>query len=79
MSKAKLDDKLEVFPNALTIYINQRADFLETDLKFEDSSKIEYAKMLGELQAYSKIIQFTEAYFSNDKSFNEIMKYEHIK
>lgn len=77
MNKVSESDKLEAFPNILMIYINQKAGFIEQDLKGEGVSKIDYAVMLGHCQAYAKIIEFTQNYFSSDKCFNEIMKNEH--
>lgn len=77
MNKANEGDKLEAFPNALMIYINQKINIIEQDLEDRDNSNIDNAIMAGQCQAYEKIIEFTNNYFSNDKSFNRIMKNEH--
>ena len=67
--------KLECLPNALTIYVNQKLDVIQSDVDNNTLSQIESSRALGSCVAYYKILDFLVNYLTNDESFNNVMKH----
>lgn len=78
MNKVEYQDKVDTLANALMVYINQKTDLLNNDLKNEDNDSIALSEMLGSCRAYENIIRFILNYFEEDTSYNNIIN-EHIK